>query len=102
MFQFRTTLLDSYIVNTILQMEARQSPFMLPSCLEAHAMPSHEYGDCARCNPFSTLQHPLTPATAPGSPAVLCSEYTHAYETKEEKREKISESAKEMEKTKNR
>ena len=66
---------------------------MLPSCLEAHATPSHENGDRAPCNPPSTRQHPLTPATAPGSPAVPCSEYTHAHETKEEKKEKISRRA---------
>ena len=62
--------------------EARQIPFVLPTCLEAHATPSHEDGDRARCNPSSTRQHPLTSATAPGSPAVACSEYTHAHERK--------------------
>ena len=49
--QSRTTLKDSYILNLILQMEARQSPLMLPSCLEAHGTPSHENGDHAPCNP---------------------------------------------------
>ena len=67
-------------------MEARQSPFLHPPCLEAHATPSHESGDCAPSNSPSTRQHPLTPATAPGPPAVPCSEYAHAHETKEEKR----------------
>ncbi|MEP5116252.1 MAG: hypothetical protein ABJQ90_11040, partial [Parasphingorhabdus sp.] len=47
----------------------------------------HESGDRAPCNSPSTRQHPLTPATVPGSPAQPCSEYTHAHETKEEKRE---------------
>ena len=69
-------------------MEARRSPFMHPSCLEAHATPRHESGDRAPCNPPSTRQHPPTPATAPGSPAVSYSEYTHAHDTKEEKRRK--------------
>ena len=63
--------------------EARQSPFVLPTSLEAHATPSHENGDRAPCNHPSTCQHPLTPATAPGSPAVPCSEYTHAHEIKQ-------------------
>ena len=62
-------------------MEVRQSLFMLPSCLEAHATPSHENGDRAPCNSPYTCQHPLTPAMAPGSPEVRCSEYTHAHET---------------------
>ena len=58
------------------QMEARQSPLAHLSCLEAHATPRHESGDRVPCNPPSTRQHPLTPVTAPGSPAVPCSEYT--------------------------
>ena len=69
-------------------METRQSPFMHPSCLEAHATLWHESGDRASCNPPSTRQHPLTTATAPGSPAVPHSEYTHAHETKGEERKK--------------
>ena len=36
-------------------------------------------------SPSYTRHHPLIPTTAPGSPAVPCSEYTHALETKEEK-----------------
>ena len=67
-------------------MEAKQSPFMPPSCPEAHATPRHESDDSAPCNPPSTHQHPLTPATAP--PAVPCSEYTRTHETKQEKRKK--------------
>ena len=61
---------------------------MLPSCLEAHAMPSHENGDRAPRNIPSTRQLPLAPATAPGPPAVPCLEYTHLYahETKEEEK----------------
>ena len=74
-------------------MEARQSPFMLPSCLEAHATSRRKNGDRASCNAPSTRQHPLTPTTAPGSPVVPCSEYTHAHETKRRKKEKITESA---------
>ena len=66
-------------------MEARQSPFMHLSCLEAHATPSHENGDRDPSNTPSTRQHPLTPAMAPGSPAVPYSEYMHAHETKKEK-----------------
>ena len=54
----------------ISQMAARHSPFIFPRCLGAHATPSHENGDRVSCNPTSTRQHPLTPATAPGSPAV--------------------------------
>ena len=60
-------------------MGARQSPVMLPS---THATPRHESGDLAPFNPPSTRQHPLTPATVPGSPAVPCSEYTHTHERK--------------------
>ena len=37
-------------------MEARQSPFMHPSCREARATPRHESGDRAPCNPSSTRQ----------------------------------------------
>ena len=74
-------------------MEARQSPFMLPSCLDRHATPSHENGDRVPCNPRSTRQYLLAPATAPGSPAVPCSKYTHAHGTEEE-RKKRTESAK--------
>ena len=85
-----------------MQMEARQSPFMLPSCLEAHATPSHENGDRATCTPPSSRQHPQTPATVPGSPAVPCSEYTHAHEKKEEKGKEEPKVPREMEKTKNR
>ena len=98
----RTTLKNSYIFYPKSQMEARQSPFMLPSCLEAHGTPSHENGDRAPYNPPSTRQPPLTPATAPGSPAVLCSECTHAHETKEEKRKKGLKVPRQMKKTKNR
>ena len=58
---------------------------MLPSCLESHATPRHENGDSAPFNLPSTRQHPLTPATGPGSPAVPCSEYTQAHGTKEKK-----------------
>ena len=86
--QSRTTLILSYVLDLIFQMEGRRSPFMLPSCLEAQTTPSHENGDRAPCKPPSTRQHPLTPATALGSPAVLCSEYTHAQKTKEGRREK--------------
>ena len=60
-------------------MEGRHSPFLLPSCLKAHATPNHENGDRAPCNTPSARQHPLTPATAPGPPAVPCSEYTHTH-----------------------
>ena len=72
------------------------------SCLGAHAMPRLESGDRAPCNPPSTRQHPLTPATAPGSPAVPCLEYTHAHETKEEKWKEGPRVPREMENTKNR
>ena len=61
---------------------------MHPSFLEAHATPNHENGDRAPCNAPSTRQHPLTPAKVSGSPAVSCSEYRHAHETKDNKREK--------------
>ena len=77
-------LTDSDKFYLIPQMEARQGPFMLPSCLETHPTPSHEIGDHAPCNPPSTHGYSLTPAMAPGSPAVPCSEYTHAHETKRE------------------
>ena len=99
--QFRTTRQDSYILYPIVQMVTRHSPFIIPSCLEAHATPSHEHSDCAPCKPPSTHQHQLTPATAPGLSAVPRSEYTHAHETKEQKRKK-NESTKKMEKSKNR
>ena len=59
---------------------------MLPSCLEAHATPRHENGDRAPFNPPSTRQHPLPPATAPGSPTVPCSKYPHAHEAEEEEK----------------
>ena len=42
-------------------MEARQSPFMHPSCLEAHVTPRHESGDRAPCNP------PIYPSAPPGT-----------------------------------
>ena len=71
--QSRTTLKYSNVLYQKSQMKARESPFMHPSCLEAHATPRHESGDRAPCNPPSTRQHPLTPATAPGSPVVPCS-----------------------------
>ena len=61
---------------------------MLPLCLDRHVTPSHENGDRAPFNPPSARQHPLTPATAPRSPAVPCSEYTLAHETKQEKKVK--------------
>ena len=44
-------LTDSDKFYLIPQMEARQGPFMLPSCLETHPTPSHEIGDYAPCNP---------------------------------------------------
>ena len=62
-------------------MEGRHSPFLLQSCLEADPTPSHENVDRAPCNPLPTPQHPLSSATAPGSPAVPCSEYTYTNET---------------------
>ena len=80
--------MDSYILSLISPMEARQSPFMPPLWLEAHTTPSHENQDHAPFNPPSTRQHPPTPARAPGSRALPCSDYTHAHETKEEEREK--------------
>ena len=43
-------------------MEAKESPFMLALCLEAHATPSPENDDSVPNNPPSTRQHPLTPA----------------------------------------
>ena len=43
--RIETTLKYSYIVQPDLHQEAKQSPFMLPSCLEAHATPRHENGD---------------------------------------------------------
>ena len=80
--------MDSYILGLMFQMEARQSPFMLPLSLEAHTKPSHENGDRAPCDPPSTRQHPPTPATVPGPPALPCSDYTPANKTKEQKKEK--------------
>ena len=80
----KTTLIDSYMVYAQPHKEASQTPFVLPSCLEAHATPSYENGDRAPCYTPSTRHHPLTPATAPGSPAVRCSEYTHADETQQD------------------
>ena len=47
--------MGSYILSLIFQMEAKQSPFLLPLCPEAHTTPSHENRDCAPCNP------PFTP-----------------------------------------
>ena len=73
---------NSYMLSESHIWRARQSPFMHPSCLEAHATPWHESGDPAPCNPTSIRQHPLTPAATPGPPAVPCSEYRHAHETK--------------------
>ena len=86
--------MDSYILSLVFQMGARQSPFVLPLCLEAHTTPTHENGDRAPCNPPSTHQHPRTPATAPGPPALPCSDDTHAHETKEEKNKIKNESVK--------
>ena len=74
---------------------------MHPSCLEAHATRSPESGDRARWNPPTPSQHPLTPATVPGSPAVPYSEYAHAHETKEEKRKKGPRVPRKIKKTKN-
>ena len=90
--QSRTTLIVSYIFYRIPQMEVRQTPFMLPRCLEAHATSSHKNGDRAPCNHPSIRQHPLTPATAPGSSAVPCSECTHAHKTPASCRTSISTS----------
>ena len=47
----RTTLIGSYVLYPNSQMEARQSPFIHPLCLEAHATPSHDNGDRAPCTP---------------------------------------------------
>ena len=85
---------NSYLPYQKSQMEARQSPSMQSSCLEAHATPRNESGDRALCHPRSSRQHPLTPATAPSSPAVPYSENTHAHETKKEKMEERTESTK--------
>ena len=52
--------------------------------------------------PPSTRHHPLTPVTVPCSPAVPCSEYTYARQTKEEKRKKGLKMPKKIKKTKNR
>ena len=59
-------------------------------CLEAHATPRHESGDRDPFDPppLPASQYPLTPPTALGSPAVPCSECTHAQETKKEKKKK--------------
>ena len=86
--QSQTTFIDSYILHPTPHQEARQTPFMLPSCLKARATPSHENADRAPSNLFSTRQRPLTPGTAPTSPAVPCSGYTHAHKTKKETRNK--------------
>ena len=97
--------MGSYILYPKSQRGPRQNPFMHPWCLEAHATPSHGDGDRAPRNPPSIRQHPLTPATAPGSPVVPCSKYTHAHETEEEKMKKKRKRTKvprEMEKTTNR
>ena len=67
-------------------MDARQSPFMLPSCLEAHATPGHEYGDRAPCNLSLYPPAPADTLDGAGLAAVPCSECTHAHETKEEKK----------------
>ena len=71
-----------YVLSSIRHRETRQSPFMLPSCLNAHATPSHENGDRAPSNPPSTRQRPPTPAMVPRSPAVPSFGYTNAHKTK--------------------
>ena len=94
LFQFERGLATSnnrsisYVIYPKSPMEARQIPFMHPSRLEAHSTPRHQSGDHVPCNRPSTRQHSLKPATAPGSLAVPCSEYTHAHETKGEKKKK--------------
>ena len=75
------------------------------SCIprfEVRATPRHELGNRAPCTPASTRQHPLTLATAPGSPAVPYSQYTHGHETKEEKKKRPPRVPREREKTKTR
>ena len=93
---------NSYVPYQKPQTDARQSPFMHPSCLEAQATPRHESGDRAPSNPPYILQHPLTPVTAPGSPAVPYSEHTYAQKTKEEKRKKAPRVPRERKKLKTR
>ena len=43
-------IIHCYIVQPEPHQEARQSPFMFPLCLEAHATPSYGNGDRAPCN----------------------------------------------------
>ena len=70
----------------------------LRTCLDAHATPRYESGNVLLATTPFTRQHSLTPATAPGPPAMTCSEYTHAHETKEDKSEKGPRVPRKMEK----
>ena len=67
---------------------------MHPLYLEGHGTPRHESGDRAPCNPPFTHQHPLTPATAPGSPAVRYSRSTRTKRNERRRKEERTESAK--------
>ena len=70
------------------QQQRIQSRFMLASCLDGHAAPSHETGDRAPSVRPSTGQRPRIPAMAPGSPALPCSGYTYEHNTEKGPREK--------------
>ena len=99
--QCRTTLLTcTYYQKS--QMEARQSLFMHPSCLKAHATPRRQSGDRGPCNP---PLYPPAPADtrddaglARGAVLGVHARTRHERRKEEEK----NESAKKMEKTKNR
>ena len=85
--QSPTTLKDSYIFYPTPHQEARQRLFMLPSCLEGHATPSHENGDRAPPNP--PLYPPAPADTRDGAGlargAVLWV-HTHAHKTTRRKK----------------
>ena len=67
-------------------MEARQRPFMHLSCLEAHATPRRESGGRAPCNPPLYLPAPADTRDGAGFAHSVVLEYTHAHETKGEKK----------------
>ena len=99
--QSRTTHIDSYILEF-----CRWRPDRARACFPRVSSHTGRQGtknvDRAPRNPPSARQHPLRPATAPGTPAVPCSEYTHAHKAKAEKREKEPKMPRKIEKTKNR
>ena len=85
LFATQNNLVDSYVSSSIRH-QARQSPLMFISCLDAHVTPSHEDGDRDPSNPSPPASADTRDGAALARGAVLWVHARTQAKTKKQKR----------------